>query len=174
MFISRPIDNNLRKEAEKLSNEIPLLNNSITRGQGTLAGCIGEIAVRDYIRSLKVGAEIVGHYDYDILTSNSKKIEVKTKRCTSVPRASYECSVANFNDRQDCDYYFFTRVSNTHVYLLGFLGKDEFKIKSRQMTKGQTDRNVLPNGKNFKFHANCRNVLISELRPLNFSLKKCG
>lgn len=166
MFIQRKIDNILLSEAELLKSNIPLLNNSITQGQGTLAGCIGEIAVRDYIISLGIGAKIVGHYDYDILTSNNKKIEVKTKRCTSIPKPHYECSVANFNDKQNCDFYFFTRVSNDFVYLLGYISKNDFFLKSSQKKSGDFDSNVLPNGTNFKFHANCRNLFIYDLKKL--------
>lgn len=168
MFLKRVIDDSLLEEANHLSKNIPLLNNSITHGQGTLAGCIGEIAVRDYIISLGISAEIVGNYDYDILTSNNKKIEVKTKRCASIPKPHYECSVANFNDNQGCDFYFFTRVSNEFVYLLGYISKSDFVLKSTQKKSGDVDSNILPNGKNFQFHADCRNLFIYDLNKLIF------
>lgn len=164
MFISIPITDEMMQEAKFLSSNIPRLNNSITQGKGTLSGCLGEVATRMFLNEqYQSDAEIVGHYDYDILAKKKNlRIEVKTKRCTSVPRPEFECSVANFNDKQACDYYVFTRTDSRNVYLLGFLSRQEFLKKSRQMIKGQEDTNMV-HGKNFKFHANCRNVFIRDL-----------
>lgn len=164
-MIVLPITEKIITEANKMLANTKILNNSITKGQGNLAGCLGEIGVREVLnKKYSSEAEIVGHYDYDILAKKKGvKIEVKTKRCTSVPRGNYECSVANFNDRQNCDYYVFTRVSKENIYVLGFLSRMEFLNKSRQMREGVEDNNLV-NGKKFKFSANCKNVFIKELR----------
>ena len=168
MFISIPITEQMRIEATTLASNIPKLNNSITKGDGTYSGCIGEIATRIFLnKNYDSDAEIVGHYDYDILAKkNNLKIEVKTKRCSFPPRPHFECSVSNFNDKQNCDFYVFTRADFKNVYLLGFLSKKDFITKSRQMIKGREDSNQV-NGKNFSFHANCRNVYISDLKPFS-------
>lgn len=161
-----PITQAMLAEAQALANNIPRLNNSITAGQGTLAGCLGEIATRDYFNQFGFGAQIEGDYQFDISLRDGTKIEVKTKRCTSVPKPEYECSVANYNQRQACDFYVFTRVSQTHVYLLGFISRADFYSKSRQMRAGQSDANVLATGDRFTFHADCRNITIAELDQL--------
>ena len=165
MIVTIPITQQMRAEALEHSKNIPLLNNSITQGKGTEAGSLGEVATKNFLNECyNSKASIVGKYDYDIYAEKKGvKIEVKTKRCTSRPQSHYECSVANFNTRQDCDFYVFTRVDKKNVYLLGFLSKKEFLNRSVQMVKGQKDSNLV-NGEAFKFHADCRNVKISQLR----------
>ncbi len=158
------ITSDMVAEARQLANSIGRLGNSITKGDGNLAGCIGEVAVRDFLNSsYGSGASIAGDYDYDLITRKNQRIEVKTKRCTSVPQPHYECSVAMFNHTQNCDFYVFTRVSSDKVYLLGFLPREEFTQKAKRMIKGQKDRNIV-NGQHFKFHADCLNVKISDLK----------
>ena len=92
------------------SEEMGLLNNSITSGEGNLAGFVGEYLVADLI-----GGKVSNTYDYDVVAKNGKTIDVKTKRTNYPPLDHYECSVAAYNTRQDCDYYFFVRVSNTYT-----------------------------------------------------------
>jgi len=164
-IVTVPITASMIAEAQATFEKMPVLNNSITGGQGTFAGCLGEIAVRDYLNVLEPAscARIVGDYEYDIQTLDGTTLEVKTKRCNSVPSMDYECSVANFNQRQKCDYYVFTRVSSQFVFLLGYLTKEQFFEKSTQMRAGQTGENVLEGGQQFTFHADCRNVFIRDL-----------
>ena len=166
-MIEVTIQENMIQEAKKLRSEMPSKpNNSITKGEGSYCGCLGEIILRNYLNTLKCDAKIASDYDFDIITNKGTKFEVKTKRCTSKPKESYECSVPDYNNRQKCDYYAFVRINEKTMkgYILGYLSKDEFLSKSVQRRKGETDNNILPNGKPFIFHADCKNIYINQLR----------
>ena len=54
--------------------DFKVLNNSITKGDGNLAGALGEVIVCDYYNG-----EQKNTYDYDLILKG-KKIDVKTKR----------------------------------------------------------------------------------------------
>ena len=103
------ITSDMVENAIDRANDIGHLNNSITSGQGNLAGIIGEDIVKDYI-----GGSIDNTYDYDVV-KDDVLYDVKTKRCTSKPRDYYECSVAAFNTKQKCDKYIFVRVLYTNT-----------------------------------------------------------
>lgn len=159
------ITHEMRREAEGLARSIGVLNNSITGGNGNLSGCLGEIAVRNFLnKEYGSDAVIAGDYDYDILTRKNHRIEVKTKRCKTFPRGNYECSVAGFNATQNCDFYVFTRISERAVYLLGYITKRELMQKATKKIKGETDVNWV-DGKQFEFHADCYNLRITDLTP---------
>ncbi len=150
-------------EAEGLAEDLGILRNSITKGDGNLAGFLGEVAVAKHFEGRGIPVEHNNTYDYD-LTIGKKRItiDVKTKRCTSKPFPYYECSVANFNATQKCDRYVFARVTAREVYLLGWITKEDFKEKAVFHKKGETDTNIV-GGKPFKFHADCWNIRIDQL-----------
>jgi hypothetical protein len=143
-------------KAKELAKDLGTLNNSITRGQGNLAGFIGEVAVADYI-----GASHANTYDYDLVTADNKTVDVKTKRTNYPPRDHYDCSVAAFNTRQKCDYYAFVRVKNdlTKVWILGFYDKRKYFQDAKFHTKGEFDPS-----NNFTFKADCYNMPIKSLQ----------
>ena len=68
------ISTETRKKAEKRAADLPLLNNSIRKGEGASVAYIGEAL----ILHLK-GGEIKDTYDYDVIDRNGVKIDVKTK-----------------------------------------------------------------------------------------------
>ena len=87
------------------ATEMGLLHNSILRGGGSVAGFLGEQVV------LKVlGGSWLNSYDYDIILVDGRKVEVKTKQTSATPLPYYSCSISNFNTKQDCDIYAFTRI----------------------------------------------------------------
>mgnify|MGYP001604953592 CR=1 FL=1 len=149
--VSRSIIDLSRRKSE----EMGLLNNSITSGEGNLAGFVGEYLVADLI-----GGEVSNTYDYDVVAKNGKTIDIKTKRTNYPPLEHYECSVAAYNTRQDCDYYFFVRVSNDYekAWLLGYYPKKEYFKDAVFCRKGDIDPN-----NNFRFKADCYNMKISSL-----------
>lgn len=156
----------MRNEANALSLKTCNQKNSITKGEGSFSRALGEIAARDFLnRSYGSGAIIAEHHDYDILTDAGITIEVKSKRCNTPPKPHYDCTVSMFNTKQKCDYYLFTRVSKSVVYLLGFISRSEFMQRSRKMKKGQQENDVV-NGQPFQFHARCLNIEIYKLRKL--------
>jgi hypothetical protein len=164
-FVEVELTEEMKTKARGLATELGKLNNSITSGDGNLAGFYGEVAVAYYFS--KKGCE-VSHsntYDYDLIV-DGKTIDVKTKRCKSPPKPTYDCSVANFNTTQKCDYYLFTRVMNDTVYLLGNIHKERFRTESVFHKKGETDSNFV-GGKPFRFHADCWNIRIDQLKNFN-------
>lgn len=133
------------------------LRNSITKGDGNVAGFLGEILVADF-----TGAVIDRTYDYDLVLGKSR-IDVKTKRTTVPPRETYECSIADYNTTQGCDLYAFVRILNdlTVGWLLGCIPKDLFYKNARFLKKGQID------GSNkFIVKADCYNIAVADLLEL--------
>lgn len=147
--------------AKGLANDLGKINNSISRGNGNLAGFCGEIATARHLSSVGFEVDHTNTYEYDLI-ANGIKVDVKSKNCTSPPKPFYECSVANYNTKQKCDRYVFTRVNNNIVYLLGWISKDKFYRDAVFHKKGELDSNFVK-GKQFKFHADCWNISISDL-----------
>lgn len=142
--------------AKALSDEMGELNNSITKGEGNLAGFLGEVVVSEL-----TGARQSNTYDYDLVLPNGKTVDVKTKRTNYPPRENYDCSVAAFNTKQRCDYYAFVRVKNdlSKAWVLGFYEKKAYFEDSKFHRKGDLD----PDNK-FTFKADCYNIQISQLK----------
>ena len=140
----------VRARAEKL----PLLNNSIRKGEGSLVAYIGEEVVKSVLNG-----NIKDTYDYDIIYQDIK-VDVKTKERTVAPKSYYECSVADFNTKQECDEYAFVSVLNTlkEAWYLGKISKLDFYKKAVFHRKGEVDP-----ANNFTFKADCYNIPISLL-----------
>jgi hypothetical protein len=147
-----------RKEARLTAGNTVGLQGSITRGGGSPAGALGEILVRDMMDYRQANTK-----DYDLYTDHGIRIDVKTKRCTSAPKEYYECSIAAHGTRQQCDEYVFVRVLNnlTRAWILGSISKDEYFEKAVRHKKGEVDES-----NNFTFKADCYNLQISELWPI--------
>lgn len=156
-MIEVKITEEMKKRARKKSQEMGEINNSIMRGDGNIAGFLGEEVANEILHG-----KICNTYDYDIVTSDATW-DVKTKRCTSPPKEFYDCSVANFNTKQKCNNYIFVRIENKNgrwgrAWVVGWLPHDEYYKKSRKLFKGQKDPS---NG--FIVRADCHNVSIGEL-----------
>ena len=150
------------KRVKARAIKLPLLNNSIRHGEGSLVAYIGEEVVKSVLRG-----EIKDTYDYDIVYQNLK-VDVKTKERTVAPRPYYECSVADFNTQQDCDEYAFVSVLNTlkEAWYLGKISKPDFYKKAVFHRKGEIDP-----ANNFTFKADCYNMKISDLPPMSKTLE---
>jgi len=147
------------------------LNDSITEGEGMLAGLIGEEVFRDYYGFFQSIGEAIFHYDV-LDQRHLGKIDVKTKRCTSEPKSHYNCSVAASNTDQQCDYYAFVRVLNdfSKAWILGLTPKTRFFEDALFFKRGQID----PAGfGGWRFKWDCFNLQIGQLlqapeSPLDF------
>mgnify|MGYP000047004635 FL=1 len=141
--------------AQKKANDMGLLNNSITGGQGSVAGFLGEDCAR-----LILGGTEDNTYDYDIKLKDGRTVEVKTKRTTVPPKRYYECSVAELNTKQKCDYYAFVRVHNDlhTAWFLGVYPKSKYYNDAKYLRKGDIDTS-----NNFTVKSNCYNMPISAL-----------
>ena len=158
-FIEVPITDDMIKKAQEKAGDIGVLNGSIRKGEGNVVGCLGQIAVEQSIK----GAVSAETYDYDLITDNGLRLEVKTKDRTVIPRPHYECSVPALNPYQSTDYYIF---ASTHregtslktVYLLGYIDKNEYYKKAVALKKGDHDPS-----NNFYVKADCYNLPITGL-----------
>lgn len=141
--------------ARTKSAEMGSLNNSILRGKGNIAGFIGE-----QIALHCLGGEWQNTYEYDILMSDGKKIDVKTKQTSVTPLPEYDCSIAKYNTKQKCDSYAFVRVKKdlTVGWYLGMITKDSYFKKARFLKKGTVDPS-----NNYKVQADCYNIKIKDL-----------
>ena len=144
--------------ARKKAEELGVLRNSITQGAGNIAGFLGEFIVEK-----ATGAKIANTRDYDVTRLDGKTADVKTKRCGSKPAPHFECSVADFNTRQKCDFYVFVRVLNdfSKGWIVGELPKEEYFQKATFIQQGQYD----PSNK-WRCKADCYNVAISKLNEV--------
>ena len=153
-MIQVEITNEMLVSAREKATEMGQLNNSILKGQGSLAGFVGEQVVMQIL-----GGKWENTYDYDINVDNVR-VEVKTKQTTVQPMSHYECSVAAFNIKQSCDAYAFVRVLKDFSvgWFLGVMNKDEFFQKAKKLKKGEVDPS-----NNFTVRADCYNLRIDEL-----------
>ena len=145
------------EQAEKMSKQMGQLNNSITKGKGNIIGFLGEIIVANYLNIV-----LKNTYDYDLVYKN-KKIDVKSKRVTTPPKAYYECSIAALNTKQKCDLYVFTRIKNdlSEGWILGYLEKEKYLTDSKFLKKGEIDSD---NG--WKVLTDCYNLPINKLKDI--------
>jgi len=143
-------------KARTKSSEMGVLKNSIIRGNGNIAGFVGE-----QIALQCLGGEWQNTYEYDILMADGQRIDVKTKQTSVVPLPDYDCSIAKFNTKQKCDSYAFVRVKKdlTVGWYLGTIKKDIFFDKARFMKKGTVDPS-----NNYKVQSDCYNLKIKELQ----------
>jgi hypothetical protein len=151
-------DKTILNSIEK-AREMGKLRNSITGGEGNVAGFIGEFLVHDII-----GGEIDNTYEYDIVLPDGTKVDVKTTRTSVTPKEDYECNVSGINTRQDTDMYVFVRVvSGTYEkgWVLGYMPKQEFFEKAMFNKKG-TKRE----GSSFVYKSDTYSMMIKDLKPI--------
>ena len=69
-------------------------------------------------------------------------IDVKTKRTSVKPKLDYDCSISNWNTKQQCDYYIFCRIKNDFSvgWILGYYDKDQYLEDSIFMKRGTIDK----------------------------------
>ena len=143
-------------EARKQAVEMGKLHNSITRGQGNVAGFVGEIITAEILNGAQDNT-----FDYDIfLPKTGKTVDVKTKRTSVAPLPHYECSVAKLNTNQNCDFYAFVRVKNDYstAWFLGMVPKVMYYEMAVFRKKGDLDPD---NG--YIVKSDCYNLPIKDL-----------
>lgn len=142
-----------RDKAKKMGR----LGRSLTRGQGNVAGFVGEEVALSVLGGQFDNIE--KNIDYDILLDNGKTVDVKTKRTSVEPKLHYECSTSTYY-RQKCDYYAFVRVHNDlhTAWFLGWYSNEGYYKDARLVKKGDKDKS---NG--FVARADAYNLPISSL-----------
>ena len=157
-MIEVKITDSMKRRAYRKAISMGKLRNSITKGEGSVCGFLGE-----EIANTVIHGDITNTYDYDII-KDDVTYDVKTKRCTSKPKDYYECSVAAFNTKQKCDNYVFVRIEYIHgeakrAWILGCYSKQEYFQDAKFLKKGQKDGD---NG--FIVKADCYNMPINKLK----------
>jgi len=137
-------------QARKKADNLGVLKNSIRQGKGNFIGFLGEECV-SYIYEIP----IENTYDYDLKSVNGKKFDVKTKVVTTPPKDDFECSVSDYNTKQDCDYYIFVRILNSYSkgWILGIISKIEFFARAIKHEVGDFDES-----NNFTFRSDTWNL----------------
>lgn len=157
-YVEVVITEEMVKEAERKAEELGELKNSITGGKSNVFGFLGELV------ALKViGGRLENTRDYDIVTDDGVKWDVKTKKTTVPPEDHFEVSVTNFNTKQKCDRYLFTRVLKdcSRGWVIGELPKQLYYDKATFIKCGQFDpRN------NWRAKCDCWNVPFTELNEV--------
>lgn len=157
-MIEVEITDEMHRVAWAKSRDMGKLKNSITEGDGNMAGFLSEQICLHIL-----GGVSTNTMDYDITLSDGRTVDCKAKRVTSVPLPSYDCSVAAYNTVQRCDFYAFTRIEYVNKnwgrgWFLGIIPKEEYYQKARKLYKGQRD------GSNwFTVKADCYNLKIEDL-----------
>jgi hypothetical protein len=144
--------------AEERAKKLGVLKNSITNGEGNIAGYIGQLLIK-----LVLKGEDVDDYNFDVRKDNIR-YEVKTKRCKFKPDSNYACSVCAHNTRQNCDYYVFVRITNDYkkAWILGKKDSKKYLKESIFCKKGEIDPDSTFG---WKFKENCYNLKIKDLEP---------
>jgi hypothetical protein len=156
------ITSNMIVEAESMSKKLGVLNNSIRKGEGNLAGFLGELSfLKAFPKTQKIDS-----YNFDIKVGNYS-VEIKTKDRTVPPQLYYEASIANYNTRQKADYYVFISLlregkSYKKAFIMGFIEPNEYMGKSIFLKKGQVDPS-----NNWTVNADCWNLPYSKLNKFN-------
>ena len=142
--------------ARQKSDEMGKLNNGITQGEGNTVGFIGELIAQKVL-----GGVISNTYDYDLIMDNGNTVDVKTKKTTAIPRLDYDCYVAAYNTKQQCQFYCFVRVLNdlSKGWFLGVYSKEDYYRDSHKLKKGDLDPS-----NNYIVKADCYNLKISNLK----------
>lgn len=155
-------------EAVKRANDMGTLYQSFTQGKSTWVGMLGEAIVETWVDGI-----ITNDFQYDILTKSKTKLEIKTKKTTmlTAPPPHYECSVCEYNYKQNCDAYVFVRVctlyskskdvNHAKAWICGWKDKTIFKENAIFFKKGQYDER-----NHYTVHANCYNMAIGDLDKL--------
>lgn len=141
--------------------EMGRLRNSITRGQGNIAGFIGEAIAQQVM-----GGVLANTFEYDLILDSGKTVDVKTKQTSVKPLETYDCSIAGLNTTQECNYYAFVRVKNdfTVGWFLGVYDKQQYMLDSIFMKKGTIDT---ANGYTVK--SDCYNLKINQLKEYSYA-----
>ena len=153
------ISNNTLLNINDRAKTLPLLNNSIRKGEGVVVAYIGEEVVKRVLNG-----KIEDTYNYDVVYGENIKVDVKTKERTVPPKEHYNCTVADFNTRQECDEYAFVSVLNDHstAWYLGKISKEDFYKEAKFYKEGELDPDSPPSTE-FYFKADCYNIPISKL-----------
>lgn len=120
-----------------------LNNKTLMDGEGNTSGYAGELIVNKYLKSK--GFKYVGDKskDYDF-QSGGIKLDVKSKGNSVQPKIDYDCTIPQYQRRQNCTHYVFVRINKdlTGGWINGWISKEEFGQLASARTSGQSYNNA--------------------------------
>lgn len=127
-------------------------------GESNIYGAIGEILILDRYGK---HSKYVGDRNYDIIIRD-QKVDVKTKRTTTIPEPHYLASIADVTKKQECDWYCFVRVHEnlSNAWLLGWAPSTEFFKVATYYHMGDVDPT---SSYGWHFQEDCWNLPIKDL-----------
>lgn len=142
--------------------------NSIRRGEGNLAGCLGEQA---FIAAL-IGAESQNTFQHDVGLLGLR-VEVKSKDRSVAPHPHFMASVCDKNTTQNADVYAFVSLMGQNggfsdAYICGLIAPEDFYELAAPMGKGEMDPTGLYDPKSLKgtgIKEDCWNLPYGMLLP---------
>jgi len=172
-FVRISLSPSLLDEAALRANSLPIYKRSSRGLQANQVGCIGEVVVEQTLRDSSVSFKPVYLISHD-LEIDRQRVEVKTKDRGVAPVAAYECSVPSYNaEAQNPDMYIFVSLQRNQsardsadifrfhtAWIVGWATAEDIHVKAVERKAGTTE----PNG--VHFFTDCRNLFISQLRPI--------
>lgn len=148
--------------SEEKAEALPKNKNQVMDGARAYIGFLGEF-IFVYVFGGVINDD---NWQWDVLINN-KRVDVKTKSCTTVPHGNY---LADFPARQDydCDSYYFIRVdiAKQTAYLLGGVSKEGMRKHGVFYRRGEFVK-----GSPIHFQYNCDSwaIPIDQLKQPNAS-----
>lgn len=127
--------------AEERSNEMGALQTSYMKGDGNIAGFVGEFVIMEFAREFyPYEVRLDDTYDYDLMWGRWR-VDVKTKRSQMEPLPHYEASIPATNVSHACDMYVFVRVLNdmSQAFICGWETRDRCFSQENFKPKGAYD-----------------------------------
>lgn len=139
-FIDLPFSEKMISTAMVRADQLGKLNNSILNGAGNFIGMLGEICVCKYYNA---DVEVKNFYNHDCII-NGKKVEVKSKKRTVMPRKNYYADVTMTSDFQRPDLFLFVSIMMQlekvkSVFLCGQISYSDFQKKHTFYKKGDVE-----------------------------------
>lgn len=141
----------------------PYPPNSMKKGDGIFLSLVCEAALCDFYGMTFVAPE--ERDDYDVYhPKHFGRVDNKTKIRTVAPKPEYLGTVAEFNTRQQCDFYCFTSILKdaSKLWIAGFCRKEIFFNRATFSRKGTVDPT---SDRGWRFKADCWNLPYGEMLP---------
>lgn len=128
---------------QKANNRGVLNSRTLMEGEGNASGYAGELLVGKYLRGTRTQYAGDTVWDYDFLTPNGLKLDVKTKGNALQPELDFDCTVPANQGQQKCTHYIFVRTAKdlSGGWIKGYISKPEFEQLAQTRTEGQAYNN---------------------------------
>ncbi len=130
------------------------------------AGFLGEIVARDFLGYIETPGV---NWNYDLISQDGARLEVKTKRTRHAPRPLFSCGVSTRSDHQRPDYYvfMFARYDLSELWFIGVVSFETFRKESQIVKEGESDGRGDPN---WRASADQRYMTVQDVERLGVSL----